>query len=597
MRKMVRWFATIPGRLLLAALLFLTAADRGWTAAEPNADGLMPAAGGALVSAGQKDWQQAAKELEQFEAIWKELHPPASTLADNVNAALAEAKQALSYAGSKPDDAYQAFSRLTKAADAYVSALHAADGKADGKAGAKALLPVLQQCLDAIRQDQPVKARSDYKRFDGLWSKAEAAIRADNAGAYGEIETKISLARIALQAEPPKAEAAAEGVTELIRTIEDYSNGRMEQAAKAAERHSIADALELLQQAQDAIKNGNYAQAAQKLQEFIRMWPSVEGAVQTRAPDVYTRIENSMTEASGQLLSDPPRGADASAVIASMQRDLQPFQSSAGYTAWDAALILLREGIEALLVVAALLAFLQRSGNAAKRKWVWGGAAAGLVASGALAVVLTFAIASVSAGSTREMLEGITGLVSVVMLLTVGVWLHGKSQAQAWNRYIQQQAGTALAGGNLWSLFLVAGLAVLREGAETIVFYIGIAPSIEPTQLILGIAGAFAVLALLGYALVKGSVRLPIRPFFLTATLLIYYLVFKFLGQSVHALQVAGSISAHTSPYVPAWSWLGVYPTWESAVPQLAVLVFMVLQWIRIESRRKSGTVSGMEGT
>lgn len=588
-------FIKTLGCLLFAAILFVAAGGSGWAAepAESKVKELMPAAGGALVHAGQKDWSEAAKELEQFEAKWKALQAPTSALADGVTTALVEAKQALGEAQAKPDQAYQAVSKLTKAVDAFASAQEAAGTKGDGKAAAKSLLPVLQQCLDAIGQNQLPKARSEYKRFDAQWSKAEGAIRSDNAGAYGEIETKLSLARIALQAEPPKAEAAAAGVSDLMKTIEDYANGKLADADSGAGQHSVADALQLLQDAQDAVRGGQYASAAERMQAFIRMWPSVEGAVQTRAPEVYTRIENQMTEASGYLLSSPPKADAAVAVISSMQAELEPFKSASGYTAWDAALILLREGLEALLVLAALLAFLHRSGNASKQKWVWGGAGTGLLLSGGLAVLLTYAIAGAAAGSTREMLEGITGLASVVMMLTVGAWLHGKSQVKAWNSYIHEQVGSALASGNLWSLFLVAGLAILREGAETTIFYIGIAPSIEPLQLVSGIAGALAVLLLLGFAMVKGSVRLPVRPFFLVATLLIYYLVFKFLGQSIHALQVAGSLPAHASTKLPALDWLGVYPTWETTVPQLVVLVFIILQMARTERKRKKEDASG----
>lgn len=576
-----RSFLTKAGWLLLAGLLLLTGTGRSWAAEQPNIEQLMPAAGGALVHAGQKDWPQAAKELEQFEAIWKMLQPPASALVDQVNAAMSEAELALRDAENKPDAAYQAFSKLTVATNAYVTAQQAGGSKPDGKEAVKTLLPALQQTLEALRQDQPSKVKSEFKRFDGQWSKAEAAIRSDNVGAYGDIETKISLARISLQAEPLQVEAAAAGVTDLIKSLEAYANGANKQTTGESDTHSIVDALQLLQNAQGAIRSGKYAEAAKDMQSFVRLWPSVEVAVQTRAPDVYTRIENEMTEASGYLLSNPVKGEKAASVIANMQLELEPFKSSVSYSAMDAALILLREGVEALLVLAALLAFLQRSGNASKQKWVWGGAAAGLLASIALAIVLTLAIASVSSGSTRETLEGITGLVAVVMLLTVGVWLHGKSQVKAWNQYIQGQVGSALATGSLWSLGVVSGLAILREGAETTIFYIGIAPSIEPLQLILGIGGALAVLVLLGYAMIKGSVRLPLRPFFLTATVLIYYLVVKFLGQSIHALQVSGHLPAHTSTHIPDISWLGVYPTWESTAPQLAALSFIFYQWMK----------------
>ncbi|NHN33401.1 FTR1 family iron permease [Paenibacillus agricola] len=546
-------------------------------AAAPQVESLLPITGGAIVHAGQQDWPEAAKELAQFEAEWQAIAPSASVLSGNVDAALAAAQRALKDAAAQPDQAYQAISLLTKATGAYVAAQQPATAKADGKALAKTLLPALQQTLDAVRRNDIAKAKSEYKRFDGQWSKAEGAIRSDHKAAYGAIETKHSLARIALQAEPPRMDEALTGITDLMKQIEDYSNGQLQQvdSASANENYTIGDVLQLLQQAQAAVLAGDPSSAVGHLQRFIQIWPSVEGAVSTRDPGVYAKIENEMTEAAGQLLSKPPQTEAASVGIATMISELEPFQSLSSYTAWDAALILLREGVEALLVLVSLLAFLNRTGNGAKQKWVWWGSFTGLLLSGALAMLLTFTMASIAAGSTREMIEGVTGLVSVVMLLTVGAWLHGKTQAQSWNRYIQGRVGGALENGNLWTLFVVAGLAILREGAETTIFYIGMAPSIATDQLLLGIGCAFAVLLLLGYVMVKGSLKLPIRPFFIVATVLIYYLVFKFLGQSIHSLQVAGSLSAHTLPKLPAWSWLGFYPTWESTLPQLAILVFI----------------------
>lgn len=136
--------------------------------------------------------------------------------------------------------------------------------------------------------------------------------------------------------------------------------------------------------------------------------------------------------------------------------------------------------------------------------------------------------------------------------------------------------GHALTRGSLWSLFAVSELAILREGAETAIFYIGMAPAIEPPQLLIGIGAAIAILVVLAFAIIKFSVRLPIRAFFLTATVLIYYLVFRFLGESIHSLQAVGKLPGHTASSFPSISWLGMYPIWETFVPQVAVLIFMV---------------------
>lgn len=218
-------------------------------------------------------------------------------------------------------------------------------------------------------------------------------------------------------------------------------------------------------------------------------------------------------------------------------------------------------------------------------RWIWAGAGTGLVLSGILAVLFTTLVAAAASGSMRELLEGVTGLVAVVLMLTVGSWLHSKSNAAAWNRFVENSVGNALARGSLWSLFAVSALAILREGAETAIFYVGMAPAIETSQLLIGIGSATVILVILAFAIIKFSVRLPIRVFFLTATVLIYYLVFRFLGESIHSLQVAGKLPGHTASSLPSISWLGMYPTWETFVPQVAVLIFMVWQLVRQEMR------------
>lgn len=202
--------------------------------------------------------------------------------------------------------------------------------------------------------------------------------------------------------------------------------------------------------------------------------------------------------------------------------------------------LFLREGLEIILILAALLAFLKQSGNKDKRSWIWGGAAAGVIASVGLAFLLTSVLSAATSAQNREFMEGITGLVAVVLMFTVGAWLHGKSTIKNWNNYIKDTVGTAVARGSLWSLAGVAFLTVVREGAETIIFYVGMAPSIETNTLLSGIGVASLILVVLGVAIMYFSIKIPVRTLFLGITVLIYYLAFKFTGESIHALQVVG---------------------------------------------------------
>jgi high-affinity iron transporter len=245
--------------------------------------------------------------------------------------------------------------------------------------------------------------------------------------------------------------------------------------------------------------------------------------------------------------------------------------------------------MEALLVLAALLAALKKAGTAGGARLIWAGAGTGILASGALAVVLVFVITAATAGATRETMEGAVGLASVLIMLTVGAWLHGKSSLKAWNGFVKGKVGSAIAAGRMWSLYFLALFAVLREGAEATVFYIGIAQGIGMGQLLLGIGSAVLIIILAGFLLIRFSVRLPLHWVFLVATVLIYYLAFKITGESVRALQAASVLPSHFVEWLPSVRFLGMSPTWEAFAPQVIVLALVLTEIVVTETRRATG--------
>ncbi|MCE5171846.1 FTR1 family iron permease [Paenibacillus profundus] len=553
-----------------------------WSAAEGASspvDQLLPLVGGALVEAGQQNWEMASKELEQFGQLWNGVKS-ASELTSAIDSELAAAADAVQQKDLK--QAKESLSGLAKKVNEYVDGTQEQQAKPSGKDVAEMLLGMVKKTHDSLKQGAIEQAQKDYRTIVNDWKKIENPIRNDNFTVYSQLETKMTLIRVALQAEPPKPEQADSELTQLTSVLKDYTAGKLDGASDSTSgSHRLTDAIALLQQADQAVEAGDADLASQHMQAFISMWPSVEGEVSISSATVYTDTENQMSEAQGYLLSSPPNLEKAQDVIGQMKQALEPIAITSSYTAWDAAVILLREGLEAILVLAALLAYVKRTDNKTARNYIWAGSGAGLVLSGVLAIVLTYAISQAASGSARELIEGITGLVAVVMMLTIGNWLHSKSSMASWNAYISKQVDGALARGSLWSLFAVAGLAILREGAETAIFYIGMAPSIEPLQLAIGIGGALLALVVLGFAIIHFSAKLPIRPFFMAATALIYYLVIRFLGESIHALQVAGKLSAHSQAGLPSIGWLGAYPTWETFVPQLAALLFIMFMLLR----------------
>ncbi len=559
-------------------------------------DHLMPAVGSILVEAGHAQWKQANLDLNELQSLWNSVkaETPAegsnSELVANVDTALAEATTKLNDGGGEP--AKQALTTLARAVDAYVSSVQndtqsVDPNKLTGPSAAQLLLPAAKNSLNAIIEEDWPLAKQNYRQLIDEWSEVENTIRTDNNVLYSQLETKITLVRVAIQAEPPRQEQANQEMQTLLSLLSDYAQGKTMALGNDSnnQTYSLEELLIILKEARQQTENGQSADAVKQMEQFITIWPTVEGKVQISSPSTYTRIENETALVTGQLLSNPPKLTEAIQIMNTMIAELEPIVGEQQYTAWDAALILLREGLEAILVLAALLSYLKRSDNTKGRKWIWSGAATGLVGSAILALILIYTISQAASGSARELFEGITGLVSVVMMLTIGHWLHSKSNTTAWNNYVGARVDSALARGSLWSLFSVSALAILREGAETTIFYVGMAPSIDPYQLLLGIGIALVILIILGYAIIALSVRLPLRAFFLTATMLIYYLVFRFLGESIHSLQIAGKISAHAVEKLPSISWLGMYPTWETFLPQIAALIF--IGWQLVRTKRK----------
>lgn len=593
--------ATVLLGLLCALLLCAPVLALAAEGAGPH-DELLPPLGSALVEAGQGQWDAAAADVETFAALWRAAQagtpdPGLAGPAAAVDAALADAAAKLTAGGDTPAPAKTALSTLARAVDAYVTAASGTGGDSNsaaaGRETAAQLLPAAERTRDAALRADWVAAKEAYDAIIDGWKPAEGAIRQDNSAVYGQLETKLSLLRIALQAEPLREESAKAEAEALYTLLANYSKGQTIQISNTAneEAASIEGLIQYLKEARSGTVNGDSTAAAGVMEQFIIAWPSAEGQVQIASPTVYNNIEIESAAVSGYLLSDPPKMDQALAALDNMLLELTPLAGESNYTAWDAALILLREGLEAILVMAALLAYLKRNDNRKAERWVWWGAASGLIGSIGLAVVLTYSISRAASGGAREMIEGITGLVAVVMMLTIGRWLHSKSNTVAWNSYVGRQVDGALAKGSLWSLFFVSALAILREGAETTIFYVGMAPSIETSQLLLGIGGALIALIVMGYAIIALSAKLPIAIFFRTATILIYYLVFRFLGESLHSLQVAGKIPAHVQNGWPSVSWLGVYPTLETLLPQLLLLLFIGWELLRRRTPRKSQAV------
>lgn len=255
-------------------------------------------------------------------------------------------------------------------------------------------------------------------------------------------------------------------------------------------------------------------------------------------------------------------------------------------------LILLREGLEAILVLAAIVAFVNKAGRRDALPYVHAGWA-GAVAAGLLTWAAAAYVVDVS-GAGREITEGVTALVAAAMLVYVGYWLHDKSYAQQWAAFITAQVGSALARRTWWAMAAAAFLAVYREMFEIVLFYQALWTQVAPHAggaLIGGLIAAAAALAVIAWLVFRYSVRLPIGPFFAVTSILLAALAVVFAGQGVAALQEAGAMPVTPVAFV-ALPAIGVFPTAQTLAAQ-ALAALAVLASFYLTRRRRIAAMQG----
>ena len=235
--------------------------------------------------------------------------------------------------------------------------------------------------------------------------------------------------------------------------------------------------------------------------------------------------------------------------------------------------IIVREGFEAILIIAALIAFLVKSRNKDKVKIIYQGVLIGIVASFITAYIL-HEILHISMAK-QELLEGWIMLVAVVVLFWVSYWLVTKIEAQKWQSYITSKMTQAVSTGNAFTLGMVAFLSVYREGFETVLFYkaLYLYAGEVSSGIIPGFLAGCLLLAVIFYVINKLGLKVPIKWFFGFTSVLLYFMAFTFMGKGLHELQMGEALSITVANFAPEISWLGMYPTWETFIGQGILLL------------------------
>jgi len=421
------------------------------------------------------------------------------------------------------------------------------------------------------------------------------ASRERGAALWEQGRGRAEFANLAALATPTAAEVQARHGADGVALLA-YLRTRPELLVRTG-GEALVRSVRLLGESLEAYRAGR-AREAQDLavSSYLDGFEPVEPSLDALDRDLRVRVESEMIRYR-TLLRDGAPVAEVQAqaeklqgLLAEVQRVLAGGSLAAGPAFVSAFVILLREGLEAVLVVAAIIALLVRAGRRDALPAVHGGwiAALGL---GALTWLAASHVVTIS-GATRELTEGITALAATAVLLYVGFWMHDKSHARQWDAYLRSRLRGALGRSATWGLASVSFLAVYREVFETVLFYQALWLQTAPGgqhALVAGLGAAAVALGLSSWLIIRGSLRLPLGVFFGATSLVLAGLAIILAGKGIAALQEAAVLAPHPigAPRVPL---LGVYPDLLGLLLQagLVLLVTTGFLWRSRALRREA---------
>ncbi|MFX3627363.1 FTR1 family iron permease [Campylobacter sp. LH-2024] len=277
-----------------------------------------------------------------------------------------------------------------------------------------------------------------------------------------------------------------------------------------------------------------------------------------------------------------------------IQKGIDKIQDSTPYSLFIWALgIIIREGLEALIIVVAIVSYLVQSGNKNRLNIAYSALFTGII----LSFITAFAVSWIfkeNAGQSRELIEGITMLIAVLLLFYVGFWLLSNAQNKKWASFIKQGAIDAISNNSAKTLWITVFLAVYREGAETVLFYQALLfdakTSTDLSAIFGGLSLGILILIVLYFLLKAGAIRIPVKQFFYITSYIIFYMVFVFTGKGIAELIEGKIILPSLIPinFEPIL-WLGIYPYYETLIPQFIVLILLIIGILMTKQISKKG--------
>jgi high-affinity iron transporter len=356
-------------------------------------------------------------------------------------------------------------------------------------------------------------------------------------------------------------------------------------ASKEITDQVVEEVGRLLEESLNIYKSGQVDDAAELAFDAYLAYEKIESNLITKDKELGVSLESAFSRYRGEIKRNAPLvevEALSKEINLKLAKGLELLKSEVGFTGmfFQSFSIIVREGFEAILIIAALIAFLVKSRNQSRVKSIHIGVVVGILASFATAY-LVHEILHLSMAS-QELLEGWIMLIAVAVLFSVSYWLVSKIDNKRWQEYINKQMRGAISKGNTFTLGAVAFISVYREGFETVLFYkaLYLYSGDANDGILPGFLAGCLVLAGVFYLVNTVGMRIPIKWFFGFTSVLLYYMAFTFMGKGLHELQMGEQLSMSAANFLPSISWLGMYPTWETFIGQavlLAAFVFALL--------------------
>jgi FTR1 family protein len=370
-------------------------------------------------------------------------------------------------------------------------------------------------------------------------------------------------------------------------------------AVPAADTPEIAALVIELERARSAYREGRAESALAAVEHaYLEDFEPLESRLPS---DLVGRIERSIHLVLRPSIRAGAPVGEIETEFASLYADLElaDRQLSGGATFWFGAVnafaIIFREGLEAVLLVGAMLAYLGRmAGGRRYQRQVYAGVGAGVIAS--LATWVAAVTLVPVSGASRELVEGVTALIAVIVLLYVSHWLFQKTYIHDWKAYLEQHLGRAVTRGSAFAMAGLAFAAVYREGFETVLFYQALMFDAGPGAVLAGFAPGILLITGIGYGIVRLGLRLPLKRVFAITGSVLLYLAFVFIGKGLYNLQEAGLFSPRPLPWMPDHEalrqLLGLYPLAETLLAQAGFLTLLAAAalWLRARSRAAAAT-------